>query len=87
VILQANMAVVSVEQTQISVRQNETARQLTLIATIFLPLTFLTGFFGQNFGWLVDHIDPFWAFAVYGLGVLALSVLALRLYLRRGELA
>jgi magnesium transporter len=83
VILQANMAVISVEQTQISVRQNETTKQLTMIATIFLPLTFLTGFFGQNFGWLIHHINPFWAFAVYGLGSLVVSSAILYVWFRR----
>jgi magnesium transporter len=33
----------------ISNRLNEVMRRLTIIATIFMPLTFITGFFGMNF--------------------------------------
>src|SRR4029077_4232416 len=55
-ILEANMDVISVEQTQVSVRKNATIEQLTILATVFLPLTFVTGFFGQNFRWLVGDI-------------------------------
>ena len=36
-VLEANMAVISVEQTKVSVRQNATIEQLTILATVFLP--------------------------------------------------
>ncbi len=35
--------------TTVSNRQNEIMKQLALISTIFLPITFITGIFGQNF--------------------------------------
>jgi magnesium transporter len=81
-ILQANLAVISVKQTEVGVRQNDAVRVLTVISTIFLPLTFITGFFGQNFGWLDDHTHSFWVFAVVGLGSLVVSVFALWLWFR-----
>ena len=81
-VLQANMAVITVEQTKVGVRQNSTIQRLTVLATIFLPLTFVTGFFGQNFGWLVDHISDEWEFLVFGIGGLVIPLALLYLWLR-----
>lgn len=82
-ILQANMAVISNQQNEISVRQNETMKQLTVVATIFLPLTFITGFFGMNFGWMINDINSFWIFAVYGVGSIVLSAVVIYYWFRR----
>lgn len=61
----------------VSNRLNAIMKQLTVIATFFLPLTFLTGFFGQNFAVLVNSITDLSAFLVWGVGLEVLAVVAL----------
>lgn len=68
----------------VSNRLNVVMKQLAIIATVFLPLSFLTGFFGQNFSLLVNHlIYPSWTFWVLGVGSEVLAVFGLFVLFRR----
>ena len=69
----------------VSNRLNAVMKQLAVIATIFLPLSWLTGFFGQNFGWLTGHIGHWQAFVGVGVGTeLAALAILLAFFKRRG---
>ena len=70
--------------TVIDLRLNEMSYWLTVVATIFLPLTFVTGFFGMNFEWMVGEVDTALAFWVLGVGtILAAALVAWRAVVRR----
>lgn len=65
---------------------NEVQERLTIVATIFLPLTVITSFFGQNFAWLIHHIGSAWAFWGLGIGGLLISCCAIVVWLIRSGL-
>jgi Mg2+ and Co2+ transporter CorA len=67
----------------IAQRQGEQINRLTLVSLIFLPITFLTGFFGMNFGWMNEVVGGAPAFVVLGVALPALSVALTVVWLRR----
>lgn len=58
-------------------------KQLTVIATVFLALSFITGFFGQNFGFMVKDITAPWTFWVIGVGTMVATCVGLAVFFRR----
>ena len=66
----------------VSNRQSEVSRQLTIVATVFLPLTFITGFFGQNFGFLTAKMTSATSFWWLGVGGEVAALAALLAYFR-----
>jgi magnesium transporter len=65
----------------ISNRMNAVMKVLTLIATIFMPLTFLAGVYGMNFKHMPELEWP-WAYPVLWL-VLALIGITMVVYFKR----
>ncbi len=65
----------------LSNRMNEIMKVLTIIATIFIPLTFLAGIWGMNFEHMPELSYP-WAYPA-ALGLMAAVALALVIFFRR----
>ena len=60
------------------------SRRLAAMATIFLPILFLAGFWGQNFSVITDSIEQGWpAFLFLGVGLRVVCVLGTVFILRR----
>ncbi len=65
----------------ISNRMNEVMKVLTIIATIFIPLTFIAGIYGMNFEYMPELEWPWGYFAVWG--VMILVAITMCIYFKR----
>jgi magnesium transporter len=71
--------------TLLSVRMNDVMKVLTIIATIFIPLTFLAGIYGMNFKYMPEYHWR-WAYPALWLVMLLLGGGMLAAFRRRGWL-
>lgn len=73
--------------TSVSYKQSQVMNRLTIISAVFLPMTFLTGYFGMNLQWMVDHVQSLEAYLFLGVGLfVAMLATTLWLFKSRGWL-
>ena len=65
----------------INTRMNEIMKMLTIIATIFIPLTFITGIYGMNFQYMPE-IKWFWGYPAVLLGMSIIGIVMV-IYFKR----
>ncbi|HKL85453.1 MAG TPA: magnesium/cobalt transporter CorA [Treponemataceae bacterium] len=65
----------------VSVRMNEVMKVLTIISTIFIPLTFIVGVYGMNFIKMPELTSP-WGYPIT-LGVMTFIAVGLIFYFKR----
>ncbi len=77
---------VEVHLGNVNLRMNEIMKVLTVIATLFMPLSFIASVYGMNFNgevspWNMPELDWYWGYP-FALGLMALVAATLLLYFR-----
>jgi magnesium transporter len=67
----------------VSHRSNEIMKVLTLMASIFIPLTFIAGVYGMNFEYIPELSNPVGYFIVWGV-MIATAIFMIFFFRRRG---
>jgi magnesium transporter len=73
----------------VSNRMNEVMKLLTVISTIFIPLTFVVGVYGMNFNperspWNMPELNWYWGYPMVWLVMIAIALSLIFLFWRRG---
>jgi magnesium transporter len=78
-------AILEIHLSTVNNRMNEVMKTLTVMASIFIPLTFLAGVYGMNFRHMPELGLP-WAYPVFWLAMLGIAAMLLVWFRRRGWL-
>lgn len=65
----------------IGFKTNEVMKLLTIISTLFIPLTFIVGVYGMNFNYMPELTWPYGYFLVWG--IMIIITIALIIYFKR----
>lgn len=74
-------SIMEMYQTGVSNRMNQVMKVLTIIATIFIPLTFIAGIYGMNFDYMPELQWDYGYFAAWG--VMVAVTIGLIVYFKR----
>lgn len=69
--------------TQVSRKMNEVMKVLTIVATIFIPITFIAGVYGMNFRYMPELEWPWGYGLVWSLMIVVVIVMILYFYKKR----
>jgi len=66
-----------VYQQKLSVNQNNIMKVLTIVTTIFMPLTLITGWYGMNFEYMKELHWKYGYPLLFGISVLVVGILCI----------
>jgi len=81
-------SILDIYLSSISNRMNDIMRVLTIIATIFIPLSFIVGVYGMNFDrssrWNMPELSWHYGYPLVWIVIIVIAVLMLVFFRRRG---
>ena len=72
------MQVQDVYQSEIGIRQNDVMKVLTIVTTVFLPLTLIAGWYGMNF---VHMPELAWKYGYPVVVLISVLIVVISLYI------
>ena len=72
------MQVQDVYQSEIGIRQNDVMKVLTIVTTVFLPLTLIAGWYGMNFAHMPELA---WKYGYPVVILVSVLIVAVSLYI------